>query len=132
MKFRSAFIQFIKFAIVGLLNTFITLLTFYLLFEIFHVQYLFASITGYIFGIINSYFGNKLWTFRVTKVPVHTELGKFIAVSLFGLFLNTLFIWGFVEFFGIKPVTAQILTIGIVVIVTFSANKYWVFKSKPG
>ena len=57
-------IKFIKFSIVGISNTVVSLVSFYLLFEFLGIYYIFASTIGYFMGLANSYFWNLRWTFK--------------------------------------------------------------------
>jgi len=61
---KDDLIKFIKFSIVGVSNTLVSLVLFYILFEFLGVYYIIASTLGYIVGLINSYFWNLRWTFR--------------------------------------------------------------------
>ena len=58
--------NFIKFAIVGFGNLFISLLTYYVL-VYFSVNYQVANIGGFITGSLNGYIWNKIWVFKNSK-----------------------------------------------------------------
>ena len=62
MKKESIF-QFLKFALVGVLNTVVDFLVFQLFNLTLGWMYL-AQVIGYCAGILNSYFWNSRWTFR--------------------------------------------------------------------
>lgn len=130
MNLPNTIKQLSKFGVVGVVNTSITLSSFYFMHEILKFNYIIVSIVAYSFGFLSSYLGNKFWTFKVTDSDIKQEIGKFITVNLIGLGLNVLFISGFVELLEIQPLIAQIFTICLVVIFNFSGNKFWVFKSK--
>jgi putative flippase GtrA len=59
--------QILKFIIIGLLNSLITLAIIYFLFNIYKMDYRIANAVGYIIGFINSFIWNKLWTFKSNK-----------------------------------------------------------------
>lgn len=61
---KKAIGQFIRFGIVGIINTLITLIVIYFLQEILHVKYTISNFIGYIAGVVNSFFWNKLWVFK--------------------------------------------------------------------
>ena len=57
---KATIAQFSKFVFVGLLNTAISLAVFYLLYNLFAVDYTISNLLSYIVGVINSFFWNKL------------------------------------------------------------------------
>jgi putative flippase GtrA len=117
-----------RFAAVGGLNTLVTLSVFYLVHNIFHANYLIASVAGYTLGIINSYIWNKVWTFESSSKSIGFEFSKFIALNLTGFLLNVILMWIFVEVLKIIPLVAQVLTIGIIFFLNFFGSLFWVFK----
>src|SRR5271157_4480935 len=57
-------VQFVKFGIVGVSNTLLTLVTYTVLLKVFGVWYLAASGIGFVLGAINGFLLNRRWTFR--------------------------------------------------------------------
>jgi len=120
--------KFIKFSIVGFINTAVSYLVFFILLEIGHVAYLLSSILAYLVGIIISYIGNKYWTFRASRTAVREEFIKFFILNLIGLAINTAIMACLVEIFKLNPLIAQILAMSVVIFYNFSGSKFWVFK----
>ena len=58
--------RFIKFGLIGVLNTLITISS-YMLLVYLGVYYILANIIGYSLGIINSFYWNKNWVFQVSS-----------------------------------------------------------------
>ncbi|TSC96520.1 MAG: hypothetical protein Athens071426_474 [Parcubacteria group bacterium Athens0714_26] len=87
-----AILQFAKFLIVGGLNFLIDLGILNLLINLTDI----SSGTGYsafkamsfLVAVINSYFLNKYWTFKVLGVPKTGEFIKFFTVNLIGFGIN--------------------------------------------
>ena len=50
--------------VVGVMGTVINYLVFYLIYSIWNVHYILASIVGYISGLFLGFYLNKEWTFR--------------------------------------------------------------------
>lgn len=119
---------FIKFNIVGLMNTLITIISYNIL-VYFHVYYVVANIIGYLLGVLNSYFWNKNWVFE-NQSKGNVMFLKFLLVNLLTLGSNTLLLFYFVESIKMLPILSQILSTGIGMLVNFSLNKYWTFKNK--
>src|SRR5580658_4586881 len=57
-------VQFVKFGIVGVSNTVLTLAVYTLLLKVFGVWYLAASAIGFAVGATNGFLLNRRWTFR--------------------------------------------------------------------
>ena len=81
---RRTAVQFVKFAIVGALNTIVDFLVFQALNLLVGWTYL-AQVIGYSCGIINSYAWNSNWTFRNMRTRSVREMGTFLLVNLVSL-----------------------------------------------
>ncbi len=57
-------VQFVKFGIVGVSNTLLTLVVYTVLLKVFGVWYLAASAIGFIVGATNGFLLNRKWTFK--------------------------------------------------------------------
>ncbi|MBR6284837.1 MAG: GtrA family protein [Muribaculaceae bacterium] len=69
MEFNKAeivktIIQLMKYGVIGVMNTGITLITFYLLNTWAGVPYGVANIVGYVLGVVNSFLWNRNWVFK--------------------------------------------------------------------
>lgn len=62
--------SFIKFLLVGIINTFFGILIMYLLYNLFHISYWLSTSIAYILSSIVSYFLNKYYTFGNKKTSV--------------------------------------------------------------
>ena len=58
---------FLKFILVGLVNTAVGTTVMFVLYNVFHCSYWVSSASNYVIGSIVSYFLNKYFTFRNTK-----------------------------------------------------------------
>lgn len=90
---RTAIVQFFKFSVVGVLNTAIDLGVLNILIRVSGIAAgfyfsLFKSVS-FLAAVINSYFWNKYWTFKIVEKPKTGELFKFFSVNLVGLVINT-------------------------------------------
>ncbi|MDL0421772.1 GtrA family protein [Caldifermentibacillus hisashii] len=98
---------FIKFNIVGLMNTLITIISYNIL-VYFHVYYVAANIIGYLLGVLNSYFWNKNWVFE-NRSKGNVVFFKFLLVNLLTLGSNTLLLFYFVESIKMSPICFLLL-----------------------
>ena len=122
--------QFGKFVLVGLLNTSIHYLVFFLLYKYAGIHYLAASFIGYSAGLVNSFFINKKWTFQYVQKSRWPEFIKFLLVNVAALFINIALLETFVTLFRIIPEISQIIAIGGSTVVNFLGNKFWTFAKR--
>lgn len=120
-------VQFIRFAVVGVLNSAIQYLVFLFLYSFTGTQYLIASIIGYVAGMTNSYILNRRWTFGSRNQKRLTELSRFVAVNLISLGVNLGLLFLLVSIGNMAPQLAQVVAIVGSTLVNFVLNKLWTF-----
>ena len=121
------FAQFIKFSLVGILNTVLHYGVFYTLYRCTG-YYLLASGTGFCAAVVHSYVLNKFWTFKRRGSHVRAEFSKFLVVSLLSLGVNLAGMAILVELFAVHPPVAQLAAIGITLAINFLGNRFWTFR----
>lgn len=127
----KSLIQFIKFSIVGVSNTIISLVTYYI-FIYFNFNYLFANTIGFIIGVLNSYLWNRKYVFYYKKTNKLSEAKTIIKVFIsYGitLLLSTGLLYLLVNKFQISNVIAPLINVLITTPINFLLNKYWVYKN---
>lgn len=128
MKFLSDDLtRFIKFGLVGVLNTIINWVLFILLNSI-GVYYIISNIIAYSISTLNSYLWNSKWVFKYNGDNVNQTTFKFITLNIIGLVLNTIILFLLVDIIKLPKIIALIITTGIVMILNYFINKLWVFK----
>ena len=125
-------LQFIKFGIVGISNTIISLIVYYI-FIYFGLHYIIANTAGFIFGTINAYFWNNKYVFKKhnTEKRSHAKTGMKVFVA-YGItyILSTVLLILWVDFFGIPQTIAPILNVCITTPLNFVMNKLWAFNER--
>lgn len=121
------FLQFLKFGVVGVSNTLIFFAVYTLLLKAFGVWYVAASGIGFAVGAINGFLWNRAWTFKGHVGDALTPVRWFIVQSS-GLLLNLGLVYLFVDGVGLDKLSGQAVTIAIVTLVTFFANRAWTFR----
>ena len=117
--------KFLKFGLVGIINTVITLVIFNIL-NFIGINYIVANTIGYIGGMVNSYVWNNKWVFKANSKELST-IGKFIIVNLIVMILNNFILILLVEKLGLNTIFAQIIALGITTVINFVGNKLWTF-----
>lgn len=126
---RQSLVQFIKFNLVGVLNTLVDFALFTLLIYV-GMHYLAAQCIAYAGGVTNSYLCNKKWTFSNGSRTTAAQIARFAAVNgvSFALSLVLLYLLG--ERFGVHPLAAKVGVTAITMIVNFTGTKLWVFRNE--
>jgi putative flippase GtrA len=128
---RSAFIQFLKFNAVGLVNTLIDFVIFTLLTSMGMV-YVLAQVISYSAGTANSFILNKKVTFldrnRGNKEGFdRVQLLKFIVLNLVVLGISLLLMHLLTDQLGIQVLISKVLVTFVTVIINFIGSRKWVF-----
>ena len=120
--------QLIRFGIVGVINTLITLIVIYVLQELLHIKYTIANLAGYIAGVINSFFWSKLWVFKKLNSNFMREAVLFL-VS-FGICYGIQFValLLLVEVLHMADTWAQLVSMVVYTLCNFALNKCITFK----
>lgn len=119
--------QFFKFGLVGISNTLISLICYYVL-VFFHVHYIIANTVGFIVGVLNSYYWNNRYVFTDRKGGQLGAIFKmYIAYGLTFL-LGTLLLYIMVDILRLSELIAPIINLTITVPINFALNKYWAMK----
>ena len=91
------FLQFLRFCVVGALNTLVDLLIFNLLVWSFPTQdsglLVVYNSMAYALGALNSFCWNKLWTFRQHSSTTGEQVTRFVLVTSLGILCNDAFLW---------------------------------------
>ncbi len=125
--------QFVKFGLVGLLNTTIDYTLFTAFFYVIHIHYLLANAMSFSIAVTNSYILNRRWTFRSDNPAWRTEAAKFLIVNIIGLGLSELLLFIFVESLHLHKLIAKAGAIAIVLCWNFAGTRWWAFRpTSPG
>jgi len=136
-------LQFMKFILVGFLNTAVDFGILNLLMVIFRVYAgwsfsLFKAIS-FSCAVTNSYFFNKFWTFQKRDKAKIQEFSRFLIISIIALLTNvslaSLLVNKIGPQFGISPILwanlSAFAAVGITTLINFFGYKYLVFSSHP-
>jgi len=129
---KTVIIQFIKFMLVGVLNFLVDLGILLLLNKVLGLYSVYANIISYSCGVINSYFFNRMWTFKTRLKYLSKDFLKFIFVNILSLGVSTLAIYILVERFMMPLWIGKVISTFFSFTVNFAGNKLLVFKDKGG
>lgn len=122
--------RILRYAVVGVLGTAIHFGVLVALVEWAAVDAVLASAVGFFVTLMVSYVLNHRWTFE-SRAPHGAAFGRYAAVSLLGLGLNSLIMYLAVHIFGLWYILAQALVVIVVPAVNYLLNRSWTFGARP-
>ena len=129
----DTFIQFVKFAVVGVSNFAISYVV-YAVFIGLKFNWIIASVAGFVISVLNSFYWNDKYVFKKEEGQQRMKfiaLGKtFMSYAFSGLILANvlLFLWN--EALHINPLLGPIINLFITTPINYFMNKIWAFKVK--
>lgn len=138
-KFMS--LQTFRYAASGGGNTFLGLVIYYISFKYIFAEKVFNfgiyAFEGHVAALIVSFcitfpvgfFMSKYVVFSDSKMKGRIQLFRYLMICLFNLVLNYILLKLLVEKFSIYPVLAQVLTLCIVIVFSYIAQRNFSFKA---
>jgi putative flippase GtrA len=122
-------LRILRFGIVGLGNTVVDFLAFFLLNAV-GVPSLLAQVCSYTVGIVNSFVFNRRWTFQVARKTTMMEIWKFLFVNGFALLISSSLLFLLPDVYQLNLWMSKIFATGGGIIVNFMGSRLWVFPEK--
>ena len=120
-------VRFVKFGMVGVLNTLVNWIIFFILNRL-GMYYIFSNVIAYSISTIHSYLWNTLWVFKYKDKASTDTTFKFVTLNVVGLLLNTAILYILVDLFNLNKMLGLIITTIIIMFINYAVNKIWVFK----
>ena len=127
MKIKLFYRQFVSYSMIGIISLLIDIIVYVLLSDFFLISKSLSKIISFILASINSFLGNKIFTFKLKSYNFREPM-KFILLYSVSLIANSSTHDFFLNVFdGFLPfIIASIVSI----IINFGGQKLWVFKNK--
>lgn len=116
----------LKFLVVGVLNTLLSLAIIFALKYFYSAGDVIANLTGYIIGLMCSFILNKKWTFNHTGELSRTVF-KFMLTFMVAYIANIIVVLIFIRF-GTNSYFSHLLAMPIYTIIFYFGSKFFVFK----
>ena len=137
----AAFMQFVKFGIIGVTNTLLSyainvasLLSFQKMGMNPAYDYLVAQFVAFVISVAWSFYWNNKYVFKEEdsgqRVWWKALIKTYISYSFTGIFLNSLLSWIWVSMLHISKLIAPLINLIISVPLNFIINKFWAFKGE--
>ena len=112
--------EFIRFAVVGVVNTLNYYAVYLLLHVLLQLNYMVSHIAAFFVSLVISFFLNCYFTFKIK--PTLAKFLQFPLTQLFNLTVSSLFVYTFVNFFKMNseaaPLASMFLTVPLTFLVT--------------
>ena len=128
---REDLIQFLKFGIVGVSNTLISLIVYYAVLWINQDWYLAGNVLGWVVSVANAYFWNHRYVFRTKTEQILQrlkELGRTYLSYGATFLISTLLLYLEIEMAGWSAILCPVVNLLITIPLNFILNKFWTFK----
>ncbi|MDR0232553.1 MAG: GtrA family protein [Dysgonamonadaceae bacterium] len=126
---KKFFIEAIKYGVVGIINTFLTLLIIWLLRSVLGTSLVFANATGYTTGFICSFLLNRSWTFKANNDWIGRFI-KFLAAFLVCYLIQLGFVLLLKKWTVLQEGYITLLGMIVYTCINFPINKYITFQNK--
>jgi putative flippase GtrA len=119
--------QLVKFCFVGGTGYVVNLVVFALCFEALHLHHLAAATCAFAIAVLNNFWWNRHWTFKVRRGRAGFQAARFFAVSIAAFLLAASILEVLVSVLGVAAVPAQAISIVAATPLNFIGNKMWTF-----
>lgn len=157
-KGKATFWQFIKFGMVGVVNTVVSYVTYSICYYVFHANAYIASIWGFVISVLNAYLLQSRFVFKESEEGEHRVWWKvliktYVSYSFTGLFLAEVLLVFWLNVLKIDQLLgpaaewmvsmgvsmtakdlavslAPFLNMAITIPINFCINKFWAYRQK--
>ena len=133
-NWKDLFKQFIKFGIVGVINTFTSYIIVNSCYYLLHLHLQLSNVIAFIISVLVSFTLNSKFVFKkkpkTTKELLTTLLKTYLSYASTGLILTAILIEIECNQIGIPLYIASFMNLVITVPINFLLNKFWAFNKK--
>ena len=130
MKNTKTVLQFFKFSIVGLSNTFVSLAIYYIFLWVNKDLYLIGNIVGWAVSVINAFYWNNKYVFENSQngfLQTIRKIGKTYLSYGATFVLSTSLLYFEVDLWKWSSAISPIINLLITIPLNFLLNKFWAF-----
>jgi len=122
----------IRYLIAGGTSGVVDLVALYLFNNVLGIYYLFSVVLAFLVAFFVSFLSHKFWTFKNYRKETRKQIIMYLFSSVFGLFLNTILMYIFVDYFHLQVILSQIIVGLLVACVNFFTLRNIVFNYISG
>jgi putative flippase GtrA len=122
-------LQLIRFATVGATGYAVNLIVFAICVHVLKIDYKLAAVVAFVISVVNNFWFNRHWTFRVRARHPVGQAAKFFAVSLVTFGFTYVVLVSLVDGAGLPKLVAQAIAIAAGTPLSFVGQKLWSFRA---
>mgnify|MGYP000397047200 CR=1 FL=1 len=127
---KTTIFQFVKFGIVGVSNTAISLIVYYIIYWINPEWYMIGNIAGWVISVSNAFFWNNRYVFKSQSKGMRQllkRIGKTYLSYGATFLMSTAFLYVEVDILHWSAVICPIINLVLTIPLNFLLNKFWTF-----
>ena len=127
---KTTVFQFVKFGIVGVSNTAISLIVYYIIYWINPEWYMIGNIAGWVISVSNAFFWNNRYVFKSQSEGMRQLLNRIGKTYLsYGatFLMSTAFLYVEIDILHWSAVICPIINLVLTIPLNFLLNKFWTF-----
>lgn len=131
--FYIAHKEMLLYLLFGGLTTFISILSFTVVYEVLHINEHISNIVSWVLAVTFAFFTNRTWVFKSTSEFEPSFFGQivsFYAGRLLTLGVEEIIVFVFISKMGCEAFFVKVLAQIVVLILNFLVSKFWVFKKR--
>lgn len=121
----------INYVLFGIITTVVNIVTYFALYNYFHISNVISSIIAWILSVLVAYITNKLWVFESKSLNPKTlfkEIYMFFSCRFLTGVIDILFMWIFVDLLLFNSLLIKIISNVIVIVLNYIISKFFIFK----
>jgi putative flippase GtrA len=122
-------LQLVRFATVGATGYAVNLIVFAICVHVLKIDYKLAAVVAFVISVVNNFWWNRHWTFRVRARHPVGQAAKFFAVSLVTFGFTYVVLVSLVDGAGMPKLVAQAMAIAAGTPLSFVGQKLWSFRA---
>lgn len=127
---KTTIFQFVKFGIVGVSNTAISLIVYYIIYWINPEWYMIGNVAGWVISVANAFFWNNRYVFKSQSEGMRQllkRIGKTYLSYGATFLMSTAFLYVEVDILHWSAVICPIINLVLTIPLNFLLNKFWAF-----
>ena len=129
-KFKKTIIQFIKFGMVGVINTTLSYLITNVGYYMLGLHQQICNVIAFIITVFISFILNSKFVFKNNNGFFKALIKVYASYSITGLFLSSLLLYVEEDILNIPHYIATLINLIITIPINFILNKFWAYKDE--
>ena len=122
------YLRIVRLIIIGGSSALFNIVLLYVFKSVFGFYYLYAAVLSFTICVIYNFTLQRTWAFKGSSTGIHGQVALFVGVNLINLGLNTLILYGLVEYLGIQYLIGQAIASILIALESYFVYKKIIFR----